>query len=68
MYGQSGLKSGGGAGSVAVGDYNNDGFLDLFIPSIKGAVPDLYRNKSNGTFEMAGNTAEMFSAEECESL
>ena len=33
---------------VAVGDYNNDGFLDLFITSF-GAVY-LYRNNGNGTF------------------
>ena len=29
----SGLSSNGGSGAAAVGDYNNDGFLDLFVAS-----------------------------------
>ncbi len=58
---ESGLKAGGSPGSVAVGDYDNDGFPDLFAPSSKGAVTGLFRNKNNGTFEQAENTAEMFS-------
>ena len=37
----SGLKSEGGSGSVAVGDYNNDGFLDLFITSDNGGNHEL---------------------------
>ena len=33
---------------VAVGDYNNDGFPDLFITAY--GAPTLYRNNGNGTF------------------
>jgi tetratricopeptide (TPR) repeat protein len=58
---ESGLQSNGGSGSVAVGDYNNDGFLDLFIPSVKGGNHQLYENKGNGTFEAVKNSKEMFS-------
>jgi hypothetical protein len=56
----SGLKSEGGSGSVTVGDYNNDGFLDLFIGSVNGGSHELYRNRGNGTFEKVKNTKEMF--------
>ena len=33
----------------AVGDYDNDGFPDLFVTGYQGAF--LYRNRGNGTFE-----------------
>jgi tetratricopeptide (TPR) repeat protein len=58
----SGLKSEGGSSSVAVGDYNNDGFLDLFVTSDNGGNHELYRNLNNGTFERVKNSKEMFSA------
>lgn len=56
----SGLKSEGGSGAITVGDYNNDGFLDLFIPSFNGADCELYRNNGNGSFDQMKNTKEMF--------
>ena len=59
---ESGLISSGGSGSVAVGDYNNDGFLDLFITSVSGGNHELFRNKGNGSFELVKNSKEMFSA------
>ncbi len=59
---ESGLKSTGGSTAVAVGDYNNDGFLDLFITSDIPGNHMLYRNKGNGNFEPAKNSKEMFSA------
>ena len=59
---ESGLKSEGGSGAVAVGDYNNDGFLDIFVTSAIGGNHILYRNKGNGTFEAVKNSKEMFSA------
>ena len=34
---------------AAVGDYNNDGLLDLFVTTF-GAADVLYRNNGNGTF------------------
>lgn len=41
-------KSEGGVG-CAVGDYDNDGLLDLFVPNY--GANRLYRNKGDGTFE-----------------
>ncbi|HVS60976.1 MAG TPA: FG-GAP-like repeat-containing protein [Gemmatimonadaceae bacterium] len=45
----SGLSTSGGSGAAAVGDYNNDGFLDL-VASTNGGEPALWLNKGNGTF------------------
>ena len=59
---ESGLKSNGGSGAVAVGDYNNDGFSDLFITSVNGGRHELLRNKGNGSFEPEKNNSSMFSA------
>jgi len=58
---KSGLKS-SGSEAVAAGDYNNDGFLDLFITSAGEGNPDLYRNQGNGTYEPVKNTLTIFSA------
>ena len=46
----SGLKSDGGSSSVTVGDYNNDGFLDLFVTSSVAGNCKLYRNQGDGSF------------------
>ncbi|MFL5510786.1 MAG: FG-GAP-like repeat-containing protein [Gemmatimonadaceae bacterium] len=43
----SGLTTGGASTAVAVGDYNNDGFLDLFTA---GAQAALWLGRGNGTF------------------
>ncbi len=59
---ESGLKSEGGSSSVTVGDFNNDGYLDLFITSLKSGNQKLYRNLRNGTYELVKNNNEMFSA------
>ena len=59
---QSGLKSDGGSVSVAVGDYNNDGFSDLFISSVNGGNHELFRNQGDGSFIPGKNTKEIFSA------
>jgi hypothetical protein len=45
---KAGLKRTGWASSVTVGDYNNDGFEDLFVTYWGQNV--LYRNKGDGTF------------------
>jgi hypothetical protein len=46
---KSGLKGRGWASDVAVFDYDEDGFLDVFVTSMFG--PDqFYRNLGNGTF------------------
>ncbi len=48
----SGLSAISHAGAVAVGDYDNDGFLDLFVTSLDGVGdPALYHNRGDGTFE-----------------
>ncbi|MEP6550329.1 MAG: FG-GAP-like repeat-containing protein, partial [Gemmatimonadales bacterium] len=46
----SGLATTGGSLSAAAGDYNNDGFIDLFVASTNGGDPTLWLNKGNGTF------------------
>jgi hypothetical protein len=46
---QAGLEGDGFATGVAAGDYDNDGFTDLFIAGVNRNI--LYRNRGNGTFE-----------------
>jgi len=53
----SGLSSSGGSGAAAVGDYNNDGLLDLFVASTNGGEPKLWLNKGNGTFTRDGRSS-----------
>ncbi|KPK87315.1 MAG: hypothetical protein AMS27_02750 [Bacteroides sp. SM23_62_1] len=48
---ESGLRSQEGSTAVTIGDYNNDGFLDLFVTSMKAGDCRLLRNRGNGTFE-----------------
>jgi len=49
---ESGLKNEQGSSSLAVGDYNNDGFPDLFETSSTPGKSRLLRNLGNGTFEI----------------
>ncbi|MFH1867802.1 MAG: putative Ig domain-containing protein, partial [Candidatus Omnitrophota bacterium] len=47
--------SGGGAMSVAAGDYNNDGYIDIYFSGFSDYIPieiysRLYRNNGDGTF------------------
>jgi tetratricopeptide (TPR) repeat protein len=46
----SGLATRDGSGAATVGDYNNDGFLDLFVSSVYAFEPALWLNKGDGTF------------------
>ncbi len=48
---ETGIQSMSSSGAVAIGDYNNDGYLDLFLTSLDGSAYRLYKNKSDGTFE-----------------
>lgn len=45
-----GLAVRGVSGVVAAGDYDNDGFPDLFVAGTTGAEPALYRNSAAGRF------------------
>lgn len=55
----SGLKSEEGSSAVTVGDYNNDGFLDLFVTSLKAGNCRLFRNQGNGSFEVDHTSKEL---------
>jgi hypothetical protein len=55
----SGLANGDGA--VAVGDYDNDGHLDIFIAHQSGGA-ELWRNTANGTFVRDAKSAEALGA------
>jgi hypothetical protein len=46
---RAGLRASGWASSVCAGDYDNDGFLDLFVTYYGRNV--LYRNRGDGTFD-----------------
>jgi hypothetical protein len=48
MTGKAGLTKSGWASAVTVGDFDNDGFDDLFITYYGQNI--LYRNNGNGTF------------------
>jgi enediyne biosynthesis protein E4 len=47
---KSGLCSRGYGMGIAVGDFDNDGFVDVFITHF-GAPNQLFRNRGDGTFE-----------------
>ncbi|PYP53901.1 MAG: hypothetical protein DMD45_00540 [Gemmatimonadetes bacterium] len=55
----SGLAAVKRAGAVTVADYDNDGFLDLFLTSLDGTDPALYHNRGDGTCELDGRTSSL---------
>jgi Flp pilus assembly protein TadD len=58
----SGLLSGDASGVVAVGDYDNDGHLDIFVASRTGGEPALWRNTGDGTFVRDAKAGEAIRA------
>jgi len=59
---ESGLAGGGSSGAAAVGDYDNDGFLDLFVTALSDGGHTLYRNEGDGTFEVDRRSDQAWSA------
>ncbi|HEX7018950.1 MAG TPA: CRTAC1 family protein, partial [Gemmatimonadaceae bacterium] len=51
--------SGAGSGAVAVGDYNNDGSLDLFVGGSAGGESVLWLNNGDGTFRRDASAAAL---------
>jgi hypothetical protein len=58
---QAGLEAVGWANSVCVGDYNNDGFEDIFCTYF--GQNRLYRNLGNGTFKDVTKEAGLIDSE-----
>jgi len=58
---KAGLKAVGWASAVCVGDYNNDGFEDLFCTSF--GQNRLYRNNGDGTFTDVTKAAGLLTPE-----
>ena len=54
-----GLETEAGSGAVTAGDYNNDGFLDLFVTSVETGNCRLYRNLGDGSFETDNKSPEL---------
>ena len=48
-YNEDGLAQAGMG--TAAGDYNSDGYLDIFKTNFSGDASNLYRNNGNGTFD-----------------
>ena len=48
---ECGLLTQGRSGAAAVGDYDHDGFLDLFVTALENGRCNLYLNNGDGTFK-----------------
>ena len=59
---QSGLEPGLGAVALAVGDYNNDGLLDLFVAGAGAGTARLYLNQGDGSFQRDRRPSAMLGA------
>jgi enediyne biosynthesis protein E4 len=61
VTGESGLRAVGWASGVCIGDYNNDGFEDIFCTYF--GQNRLYRNNGNGTFTDVTKAAGLWNQE-----
>ena len=51
----SGLVTSNNPGSIAKGDYNNDGLIDILVTDLSGNMHELYKNLGDGKFEADQN-------------
>ena len=56
---EAGMPAMEGATAVSVGDYNNDGFLDLFLASSVPGASEMYLNVGDGTFQVDHKSEEV---------
>ncbi|MBS0001069.1 MAG: VCBS repeat-containing protein [Cyclobacteriaceae bacterium] len=56
---ESGIRDTESSMSVSAGDYNNDGYIDLFLLAEGGAGTALYSNKRDGSFELDDQTNKL---------
>ncbi|RMD89666.1 MAG: tetratricopeptide repeat protein, partial [Calditrichaeota bacterium] len=57
---EAGLSNQGHSGAVTIGDYNNDGFVDLFITGMENGQHTLYKNNGDGTFKVDRTPEELY--------
>ncbi len=58
----TGLAAAAAAQTLAIGDYDNDGFFDLFFGGSANGTYQLFRNRGDGTFEADARPAAMLQA------
>ncbi|HEX6627918.1 MAG TPA: FG-GAP-like repeat-containing protein [Gemmatimonadaceae bacterium] len=58
----SGLSAPRGAATIAVADYNNDGWIDLFLGGKSGSEAALWLNKGDGTFSRDSRSSSVLRA------